>query len=60
VVLLNKDPQQGDYITHSLAIGNDTTGTFYLIVYESPASTWGAAREVGEPILKKFLIDSDI
>ncbi len=60
VVLLNKDPKQGDFITHNLAIGNEATGTFYTIIYEGPASSWDATWKVGEPMLQRFLIDSDI
>lgn len=60
VVLLNRDPQGGDYVTHHLAIGNDTTGTLYIIVFEGPSASWEATWKIGEPILKRFLIDSDI
>jgi hypothetical protein len=60
VVLRNKDSFAGDYITHNLAIGNDATGTCYLITFEAPASSWDSAWTLGEPMLQCFLIDSDI
>lgn len=60
VVLLNKDNKGGDFITHNLAIGNDATGTIYLITFEAPASSWESAWKKGEPMLQRFLIDSDI
>lgn len=60
VVLHNTDNKGGDFITHELAIGNDTTGTMYQIIFEAPAASWKAAWQVGEPILQRFLIDSDI
>ncbi len=39
VVLLNRDRQKGDFITHNLAIANDQTGTIYLLIFESPAKS---------------------
>lgn len=60
VVLLNSDSKGGDFITHTLAIGNDTTGTMYVIIFEAPASSWNSAWKVGERMLQQFLIDSDI
>jgi len=60
VVLHNTDNKGGDFITHELAIGNDTTGTMYLITFEAPAASWKAAWQLGEPMLQRFLIDSDI
>lgn len=60
VVLLNPDPDRGDYITHNLAIGNDATGTLYLIIFEGPAESWKTEWQVAEPMLQRFLIDSDI
>jgi hypothetical protein len=60
VVLRNRDSFSGDFITHNLAIGNDATGTFYLITFEAPASSWDSAWTLGEQMLRCFLIDSDI
>lgn len=60
VVLLNKDDKDGDFITHNLAIGNDATGTVYIITFEAPASSWKTEWKMGEPMLQRFLIDSDI
>jgi len=54
------DPKGGDYITHTLAIGNEQTGTVYVLIFEAPVASWDAAWKVGEPILKKFSIDTDI
>lgn len=60
VVLQNTDNKGGDFITHELAIGNDTTGTMYMIIFEAPAASWKAAWQLGEPMLQRFLIDGDI
>ena len=60
IVLLNRDLRRGDFVTYNLAIGNEATGTFYLIIFEGPASSWETAWKIGEPILQRFLIDSDV
>ncbi|MFA5940485.1 MAG: hypothetical protein WC809_14095 [Sinimarinibacterium sp.] len=57
---LVSDPKGGDFITHMLAIGNEDTGTVYVLNFEAPAASWEAAWKVREPILKKFLIDTDV
>ena len=54
------DPAGGDYVTHNLAIANQDTGTLYVIVFEGPAASWDSAWQQGEPMLKLFLLDSDI
>lgn len=60
VVLKNSDPKQGDYNTHNLVIGNDSTGTAYLVIYEAPSVNWRESWKIGEIILGKLYIDSDI
>ena len=60
VALRNPASKTGAYITHHLAIGNDTTGTLFIIIFEGPEDTWESAWKIGEPMLKQFLIDSDI
>jgi hypothetical protein len=60
VVTLNRDRKSGDYITHHLAIANGQTGTVYLVVFESPSDEWESAWAIGEEILSKLYIDSDI
>ena len=60
VVLVNRDSQKGDYITHNLAIANDRTGTLYLLTFESPAKAWDSSWSIGKPMLQRFLIDDTI
>ena len=60
VVLKNSDQKKGDYNTHNLAISNDTTGTVYIVIYEAPSYNWNESWKVGEVILGKLYIDSDI
>jgi hypothetical protein len=57
---LMPDPKRGDFINHMLAIGNEGTGTVYILTFEAPVASWEAAWKVGEPMLKKFSIDTDI
>ncbi len=60
VVLLNRDAEQGDFVTHNLMIGNDETGTVYMIIFEGPAAFWDATWKIGEPMLQRFMIESEI
>jgi hypothetical protein len=60
IVLINRDYQKGDYITHNLAIANDQTGTIYIITFESPKKTWDTSWSIAEPMLQRFLIDDTI
>jgi hypothetical protein len=60
VVLLNRDAEQGDFVTHNLMIGNEETGTVYMIIYEGPAASWDAAWKIGEQMLQCFMIESEI
>lgn len=45
---------------HNLLIANDKTGTVYIVLFESPEKEWKNAWKIGEPILKKLLIDDEI
>lgn len=42
-----------------LAIGNSRTNTLYLVIFESPESSWKAAWAKGETMLKDFLLDDE-
>jgi len=45
---------------YNLLMANDKTGTLYQVVYEAPLNEWDDAWRIGEPILKKILIDDEI
>jgi len=45
---------------HWLAFGNSRTNTLYLILFESPESSWNEAWSKGEVILESFLLDDEI
>lgn len=42
-----------------LAIGNDKTGTLYILIFESPDSSWDEAWKIGQVILDRFLLDDE-
>ena len=48
---------QEPVIFQRLAIGNGTTDTLYLIVFESPESAWQEMWKLGEKMLEQFLLD---
>lgn len=60
VIITTPDLANGDFVTYMLAIANDTTGTVYLVTYESPVETWQEAWRIGEPIIQRIVIDSEI
>lgn len=60
VVITTPDLVKGDFVTHMLAIGNDSTGTLYLLTFESPVEDWAQASAIAEPMLKRLWIDSEI
>lgn len=45
---------------YNLLMANDKTGTLYQVVYEAPLNEWDDAWKIGEPILKRILIDDEI
>lgn len=59
-VLIQRDPQKGDFITHHLVVANDLTGTLYFIRFECPTDDWETTWPIAEPILKHFLIDDKV
>lgn len=60
IVFKSKDKNCGDVTEYFLGIGNDATGTYYTISFKAPTSSWNEAWKTAEPMLKKFLIDTDI
>lgn len=60
IVVTTPDLDKGDYVTHMLAIANDSTGTLYLLTFESPVGDWAQASAIAEPMLKRLWIDSEI
>lgn len=60
VIVTTPDIVKGDFVTHMLAIANDTTGTMYLVTFESPVEDWQEASQIAEPMLKHIGIDSEI
>ena len=46
-------------ILHILGIANPKTNALYVIIFEAPEKEWPAAWKIGEPILKKFMLDDE-
>ena len=47
-------------ILHVLALGNERTNTLYLVMFESPESSWDAAWAKGRVMVEKFLLDDEV
>ena len=45
---------------HNLLIANDKTGSMYFVIFEAPEKEWKDAWKIGEPIMKKLLIDDEV
>lgn len=55
----SKSPLLGMVMQYSLAMGNDNTGTFYSIVFESPEAEWDEAWKIGRPIIDDLALESE-
>jgi hypothetical protein len=51
--------ENGPLVMHYLAIGNENTGTLFLMYFESPESQWEQAWAIAEPILTLFVLGDD-
>ncbi|MCL2297973.1 MAG: hypothetical protein FWC38_01860 [Proteobacteria bacterium] len=60
IVLRREDAKEGAYIVYTLLLINSQTGGVYNLIFEAPAKEWEKAWAIGEPMLKKFMIDTDI
>ena len=48
------------FTEHVLAIGNSKTDTLYILMFESPDTTWDEAWKKGEVMLGNFRLDDEI
>lgn len=46
-------------IIHQVFIANDKQDTLFIITFEAPEKSWDEAWRIGEPMVKKFLIDDE-
>lgn len=44
-------------ILHHVLMGNERTGTFYLLLFEAPEAQWEVAWQKGEPMLQRYAFD---
>ena len=49
--------QQGRVVQYAIALGNDATGTFYMVTFESPEAEWDGAWKTGAVIMNNLLLD---
>lgn len=50
-------PSGGKIVLFAMALGNDTTGSVFLVTFESPETEWDDAWRVGERLVRS--IDGD-
>jgi len=48
----------GPLIQYTIALGNDTTGTFYLMIFESPEQSWEEEFKRGSEIIEQMGLDA--
>lgn len=46
-------------VVHQVCIANDKRDTLFIVVLESPESSWEATWRLGEVMLKQFVIDDE-
>jgi hypothetical protein len=44
-------------VIHQVFIANDKMDTLFIVTFEAPEKEWNEAWRLGEPMVKKFLID---
>ncbi|MGE5278597.1 MAG: hypothetical protein ACM3SU_16530 [Acidobacteriota bacterium] len=47
-------------VIHVLALGNERTNTLYVVMFESPESSWDAAWAKGRVMLETFRLDDEV
>ncbi len=58
--VFSRNDKAGAYTVHNLVIANDKTGTFYIVIFEAPATEWNEAWKIAEPMLRYLFIDDTI
>lgn len=46
-------------VVHQVFIANDKKDTLFIVTFEAPEESWKEAWQIGEPMVKKFLIDDE-
>jgi hypothetical protein len=58
---LSKDTDSsGTTVTQTLMVANPKTNTLYLLIFESPESSWDSAWKIGKQIMDTLAIDDAI
>lgn len=53
-------PEGGNAIIHTLVLGNTRTQTLYLLIFESPESSWEEAWKLGQVMLERYVFDEGV
>lgn len=53
------DPS-GTTVVQTLMVANPKTNTLYLLIFESPESTWDSAWKIGKQIMDSLALDDEI
>lgn len=59
VIYVQREEGLEDIRVHALTIGNDKTGTAYVLLFEAPVSEWDEYWNAIEPSVEKLLIDDE-
>ena len=53
-------PDGSAAVLHQVTVGNEQTGTLYVILFEAPEAEWESAWAKGEPMMTMFVLDQGI
>lgn len=52
-------PEGGNTIIHNIVLANTSTQTLYMIIFESPESSWDKAWKLGETMLQTYVFNEE-
>lgn len=55
----SQQPGEGSITQYTVVLGNDTTGSVYIIWFESPSAIWGENWNIGKPIMEILAVDDE-
>ena len=53
-------PDGAAVVLHQVTVGNERTGTLYVLLFEAPEAEWESAWTKGEPMMSTFVLDQSI
>lgn len=55
----SQEPGEKPIVQYNIVLGNDKTGSVYIMFFESPAAIWDQSWKVGEKIMENFAVDDE-